>query len=139
MTDISAGRVRSYNDVGNYGFIVRDDGTDLFFRLVSVIGKLPPNLIGARATFRVRPGIKRPEAYDVSLTPPIPSSREEVQRLRDESILDRKYPLGCCPSFAARPISGPSVAQYYGTKQKIGEYDPLWKMQIFQGWGNYRD
>lgn len=59
------GHVKWFNDVRNYGFIKREDGSDLFVH-ASSINRDPPTLNeNDKVEFTVAPGEKGPEARDV--------------------------------------------------------------------------
>jgi cold shock protein len=61
------GRVKFFNDDRGFGFVRKDDGTDLFFH-VSSCGLLLPQ-IGARVSFEVgaNPRTSQPEAKSVAI------------------------------------------------------------------------
>jgi CspA family cold shock protein len=68
---MQTGRIKHWNALRAFGFIVPDDGgPDVFIHISGLVDGLDALPVGARVTFNTRIGRKhgREEAYDVQIT-----------------------------------------------------------------------
>lgn len=66
MSEQQTGTVKWFNDNKGYGFIQRENGTDLFVHFRSIVGSGHKSLTeGQRVSFTVGQGQKGPMAMDV--------------------------------------------------------------------------
>jgi CspA family cold shock protein len=66
MADVKTGTVKWFNDEKGYGFIQREDGSDLFVHFSSIVGTGRRTLTeGQSVQFTVGEGKKGPQAKDV--------------------------------------------------------------------------
>ena len=64
---MSAGTVKFFNATKGFGFIIQDNGTDLFFHVSEVQGQEPQD--GDKVEFEVGEGRKGPCALSVKVKP----------------------------------------------------------------------
>jgi cold shock CspA family protein len=67
MSERSSGRIKFFSGAGRYGFIIADDGRDVYFQerdCHSSITHLEPN---DRVEFQIIPAMKGPRAINVKL------------------------------------------------------------------------
>lgn len=68
MADRETGTVKWFNNKKGYGFIIRDDGDDIFVHFSAIVSDRFKSLKeNQRVEFTVTPGEKGPQAEDVKI------------------------------------------------------------------------
>jgi CspA family cold shock protein len=65
------GKIKWYRPEKGYGFITKANGQDIFFHRASVVGSTSQLGKGRQVEFQIRQTPKGPEAFNVSVLPPV--------------------------------------------------------------------